>query len=152
VGHLTIEERFWSKVRIGDGCWEWTAALNHWGYGMIGLGGRRDGIERAHRLSAKWAGMDIEGSMVLHRCDNPKCVRPSHLFLGDAKANSQDMVGKGRALDGDRAPYAKLTQAQVDEIRVRREAGETTRKVAPDYEISQSMVSKISRGESWRQR
>lgn len=89
-----VEDRFWDKVRKGEGCWEWTGALTQ-GYGVINLGTGK-GVMRAHRLSYEINVGPVGGLWVLHKCDNPPCVRPDHLFLGDVQANNQDMLGKGR--------------------------------------------------------
>lgn len=100
--NLTPSERFWAKVystippahrpELGP-CWEWTA--NHiQGYGLF-RGPKR--YWRAHRISYEWEyGPFPETLWVLHRCDNHPCVRPSHLFLGTAQDNYDDMVAKGR--------------------------------------------------------
>ena len=96
---LALVDRFWSKVEKGDGakCWLWTAAVNDAGYGIIGIGGRRDGVERAHRLSwMLYHGPIPAGLVVCHRCDVPACVKPEHLFLGTLSDNHQDMRAKGR--------------------------------------------------------
>lgn len=97
------EVRLWSKVPVrGDGCWEFAGAKSHKGYGQLPIW--RDGrsIPRsAHRLSWELANGPIPAGMsVLHRCDNPPCVRPDHLFLGTQSDNMQDMVAKGRAYAG----------------------------------------------------
>ena len=93
----TLAERFWSKVRKADGCWEWTGAATERGYGVLGRGERGLGNEKAHRVS--WMlhhGQIPDGLWVLHRCDNPKCVRPDHLFLGTSDDNIADMHAKSQ--------------------------------------------------------
>ena len=92
---IPLERRFWDKVTMGDGCWEWTGTRHSWGYGL--LGGRRKVHLRAHRVS--WEihfGPIPAGLYILHHCDNPRCVRPDHLFLGTHRDNMADMVKKGR--------------------------------------------------------
>lgn len=92
----SIEERFWEKVRKSpepDGCWEWTASKFRNGYGSFVVLGER----RAHRVSWEIHNGPIpDGLWVLHKCDNPSCVRPDHLFLGDRRTNMLDCVSKGR--------------------------------------------------------
>jgi hypothetical protein len=91
---------FWDKVKIrsGIGCWEWQAYCNKDGYGQVGYQGTVTG---AHRVS--WIlenGPIPDGLCVLHKCDNPSCVRPDHLFLGTRVDNSDDKVAKGRQAKG----------------------------------------------------
>ena len=125
-----LEVRFWIKVNK-DGpipthcpelgcCWIWTASLDKRGYGQFGSRAIRVSPLRAHRVA--WLlsiGPIPEGMCILHRCDNPACVNPSHLFPGDQKANVQDAMAKGRPVinyPGERNPMAKLTNSQVFEI------------------------------------
>ena len=92
----TVEERFWSKVEIipGHECWEWTGGKNRGGYGTFYLAGRTLG---SHRVSYELnIGPIQEGLSVLHRCDNPGCIRPEHLFAGNQTDNISDMIAKGR--------------------------------------------------------
>lgn len=87
--------RFWAKVSKSDNCWEWTAALHDSGYGIFGTGDKR--VDRAHRISWRLVNGDIPaGLFVCHHCDNRKCIRPDHLFLGTNDDNRADMVRKGR--------------------------------------------------------
>lgn len=91
---IPLETRFWQRVEKTDGCWRWTGPLHAFGYGLIWRGGNNVG---AHRIS--WeihVGPIPDGLFVLHRCDNPPCVRPDHLFLGTQADNIHDMVAKGR--------------------------------------------------------
>lgn len=84
---------FWWKVRIGDGCWEWQAARDRRGYGLIRF---RGALHRAHRVSWALAHGELPTACVLHRCDNRSCVRPEHLFLGTQGDNVRDARDKGR--------------------------------------------------------
>jgi len=89
-----LEERFWPKVDKTGDCWLWTGWRNDEGYGYIRDVGR---IVRAHRASYELTqGAIPEGMMVLHKCDNPPCVRPDHLRLGTNGDNMIDMYSKGR--------------------------------------------------------
>jgi hypothetical protein len=151
----TIVARFWSYVRRGAGCWEWQASLQS-GYGQIRVGrNSRTPMMRAHRLS--WElhhGPVPDGLCVLHRCDNRKCVRPEHLFLGTKSDNTRDMVAKGRHhrahLRGERHPAARVTTQQVIDARARRERGETLISIAKDLGLSISGVWAMTRGRSWK--
>lgn len=97
--------RFWSSVvDVPSGCIEWTGRLNDKGYGVIGVYERSECRSRqvlAHRLS--WAivkGVDPGDNLVLHHCDNPKCVREEHLYLGTFRDNVQDCLRRGRHRNG----------------------------------------------------
>ncbi len=94
----SLVDRFWSKFdRPEHGCWEWRAALHEHGYGIMGKGPRSAGLIRAHRVSWLLFNGPIPDDLeVLHHCDNPKCVRPDHLFLGTQKDNIHDCISKGR--------------------------------------------------------
>ena len=107
------QQRFWGRVNKTDlsGCWLWTSTKNREGYGLFTYGGQ---TYRAHRIS--WAltfGRIPKGLLVLHRCDNPSCVRAhEHLFLGTCTDNNRDCMKKGRTAHGDRH-YSKTHPEKV---------------------------------------
>lgn len=93
----SVVDRFWEKVDTSGDCWEWTAYKNQRGYGQVALPGKNGGAILAHRLSAMiHFGMFDSRLCVLHACDNPACVRPEHLRLGDRKRNAEDCTTRGR--------------------------------------------------------
>lgn len=106
--------RFWNKVSRTDGCWEWTAYKTQGGYGQFSF---RDKMIICPRFVWIITHGDIPpGIWVLHKCDNPACVRPGHLFLGTCLDNNRDRANKGRSATGIKAGRAKLTDDDIDEI------------------------------------
>jgi len=94
---IPVEKRFWGKVQKTDSCWIWTGGTNGHGYGSLVIDHTGNHRIYAHRLS--WIihyGEILNGLQVLHKCDNPLCVNPEHLFLGTQKDNMDDMMAKGR--------------------------------------------------------
>lgn len=117
-----VSDRFWEKVDKSKDCWEWTACISSFGYGKFVVH-KGDSPSVAHRLSYSMeVGPIPVGMQVLHKCDNPRCVRPSHLFLGTQKDNVADMHAKGRwryrprNQSGERNPNAILSDAQVSSM------------------------------------
>ena len=122
---FSVEEQFWHLVQKSDGCWLWQGHREPFGYGIIYE--KRDSIRngkrwKAHRLSWTIHYGDIpERVHVLHKCDNPPCVRPDHLFLGTQQDNMTDMCQKGRHKcnfpKGFDHYHSKLTEEQIRYIR-----------------------------------
>lgn len=153
---MRLEGRFWSKVDRDedDECWPWTSVRHPEGYGKIKVGGR---FEYAHRVAMRLEGHDVDGGLVLHECDNPACVNPSHLYLGDQSDNVQDMWDRDRhppneapeTPSGDENPNSKLSRADVEEIRERLADGEVQSSIASEFGVARSSVSHISTGKRW---
>lgn len=137
-----IAERFWKKVDKSGDCWMWTGYKNTKGYGYIGIGSK---TQRAHRVAWELEKGPIpEGIEVCHRCDNPSCVRVSHLFLGAPVDNTADMWSKGRGA-------ARLTEAQVIEIRQRYAQGNVTYiMLASDYGVHWSTIAYAVTRKTWK--
>ncbi len=131
-------------------CWEWQGYRERYGYGTISTGSRSDGTKRkilAHRAAwMAWHGNIPADLAVLHKCDNPACFNPNHLFLGTQADNMRDMAQKGRSNSGARNPGAVLTKEQAVEIFALpgRQAD-----IAARFGVSRSTVGKIKRGEAW---
>jgi hypothetical protein len=147
----TLEQRFWNKVSIGDGCWEWLGARSPSGQGKINSGPPRNRALIASRVGWELVlGMIPQDLCVCHHCDNPACVRPDHLFLGTQAENLHDMAAKGRSGQlGERNCFAKLTATTVLEVRRRVSSGERYAGIASDFGITEATVSDIKRRVSW---
>lgn len=145
-------ERFWEKVDKSGDCWLWTGSRNEKGYGSFG--GADGKLCPAHRKSYELSvGPIPDGLWVLHRCDNPPCVNPAHLFLGDRQANVDDMMAKGRNADnrGERGAKAKLTVAIVFKIRTDYMTGVETswKRLMKRHRIGKTTVRQILNGTTW---
>lgn len=124
---MLLRDRLYGKTRVNPytGCWEWQGYKRN-GYGRITTGSRTDGTRRTsstHRVSYELEYGEIpEGMEVCHKCDNPSCINPKHLFLGTRQDNVNDREAKGRNIvqSGEANRMAKLTQKEVKEARQKR--------------------------------
>lgn len=154
----SLADRFEAKVeRIPFmGCWVWMGATHERGYGIIGLGKRGSGNERAHRTAYRlYRGEIPEGQMILHKCGNTNCVNPWHLEHGTAKDNAADTIRMGRRyqLDnrGTNAKWAKLDEAKVKEIREAKGGKKGTgTALARKFNVSKSAIYRIWEGKNWQ--
>jgi len=151
---------FWLKVdQSGDGCWNWVAAINHAGYGLFSFEKKS---RLAHRISWMiYHGEIPDGLHVLHKCDNPSCVRPSHLWLGRPEDNMKDTRIKGRSASqkyrGNHLPSGekhhfyksghKITREQAMEIR---KSPLTRKEISSHYGVDVSLISMIKSGKIWK--
>ncbi len=151
-------QRFWSHVDKSADCWVWTGSKSD-GYGKCRF---QTKFQNTHRVSWKLANGEIpDGMCVLHKCDNPPCCNPDHLFLGTKLDNARDCIAKGRFPDvashgaktrlmpGDKHRLAKITMADARHIRELRAAGLKLSEIAAIHSISVPRISSICTGKSW---
>lgn len=143
-----LKQRFEKSVSKGDGCWLWTASTRN-GYGRLRVGERK---ATASRVSYElYIGPIPEQMVVCHRCDNPTCVNPAHLFLGSRADNMDDMIAKGRHIAGkargEENGRAKLSLEQVAAIR---QDTRSQSAIAAEYQVGQALISKIKLRKLWR--
>lgn len=147
----TIAERLNRRLgRIPSGCLIWLGASLHFGHGAISIGGRGTGITSTHRVSWMLENGPIpDGMFVCHHCDTPACCEPTHLYLGTAATNTDDMRRRNRfvAHRGEDSTSCRITDEQVRQIRADYTGkwGDYTR-LARQYGISKGYVSDIIRG------
>jgi hypothetical protein len=152
-GMRSAEDRFWAKVDKSheSGCWLWIASLTTSGYGQFKVVAS-DPPVRAHRYAYELVvGPVPDGMVVCHSCDVPRCVNPSHLWVGTHGDNMRDMSTKGRAPQGEtQLRRAVLTEDQVLGVIQMLRSGATHRKIAARYGINSSTVTRINTGGSWK--
>lgn len=144
-----LADRFWEKVdkRDANECWPWLASTKQGGYGRISDECGRP--QQAHRVSYGLTfGPIPDGNVVCHRCDNPRCVNPSHLFLGTQADNLRDMRSKGRGnpLRGIQHPKARLTEELAQLLR---HDPRSHRQLARAFGIGKSTVGMIKARVTW---
>lgn len=138
-------ERFEAKFVKTDGCWEWQASFGSQGYGHFWFEGRP---RPANQVSyVLYVGPILNGLHVLHHCDNRKCVRPDHLFLGTNRENVDDKVSKSRQLKGEALKTSKLTEDQVRQIKCDKRS---QRVIGKTFGVSHTTVGQIKSGLIWR--
>lgn len=145
------EARFWRKVdkRSSQECWPWTAHCDDWGYGTF-KANSSSGVEHATRfLMRTLHGPIPKGLQVCHRCDNPPCVNPNHLFFGTTQDNTKDMVDKGRQAKGVKLWTAKLTEEKVIAMRRFRAAGVELKELGRMFGVAPHTVFTTCTGRAW---
>ena len=154
MGDITKKDKLrfsrFCKLNSATNCLEWTGTLRT-GYGRFYLDGK---WLSAHRVSWEIHNGPIEnGLLVLHKCDNRKCVNPDHLFLGTQKDNMYDMIKKNRnkVLKGSDNPCSKLNEEQVVIIRDSYSNGNVSyRRLADEFDVSPKLIELVVKREVWR--
>lgn len=155
---LSYKERILDRIKVNEetDCWEWQARCeDKMGYGLFWYKGK---LVHAHRaIYMELVGPIPKGLYVLHKCDNPCCVNPNHLFLGDAKANSDDKIMKQRQARGEGQGGAKLTEKDVIAIRERflsfspnKSMSSQCNSIAEDFNVSGKLIRNIYQGKVWK--
>jgi hypothetical protein len=131
------EELFYSKTEMNGECMEWKNYLNKSGYGVQRHKGK---IMLAHRVSYEISYGDTKGLQVLHKCDNPKCVNPEHLFLGTHQDNMTDMIAKGR----------KRTKLEFKDVEFIRSGDLTNKELADKFNVSERTIRYAKHEDNWK--
>jgi len=147
----SIGERFWSKVDkspASGSCWVWKSSIHHKGYGQFRYNG---GMKSSHRVAYELSfGKIPTGMSVLHKCDNPICVNPEHLFCGTHTDNMRDMCRKGR--HSRKKPMARMTASEVIECRRLYALGKATVKdLSKRFSLTFSGMYSVVFGTTWRE-
>lgn len=147
-----LEFTGWTEVvrrpELGP-CWEWNGGKYESGYGQVSTPDGRSKV--AHRMAyLAWVGPLEDGQYACHRCDNPPCMNPAHIFAGTHKENMEDCANKDRNVHGEKTPWSKLTENDVRNIRTAYATGEfSQRELGEAYGVSQSNISFAVRGRTW---
>jgi hypothetical protein len=151
--HNTLEQRLWNqiiKTDNTDDCWNWVGPVNSKKYGSLCLATKRKGVRKstrfyAHRLAWELTNGPIsDGLFVCHKCDNPRCCNPNHLFLGTPKENVEDMILKGR--------YCKhrLRKQQIKDIRNEYANGASQQEIATKYNVPYKVIHRVIFRKTWK--
>ena len=142
----TLKERFEQFFdKTPNSCWIWKGAKHPRGYGEFTINRK---LKYASRVAYElYKGPIPEGYYVCHKCDNPSCVNPDHLFAGMQNDNLQDMVKKGRSNYGEKHPHVKLTEKDV--LNIRKDI-RTQERIAKDYNVSRSTIEDIKAKRTWK--
>lgn len=147
---MNVKERLFSFFNKSDddSCWNWNGGKSR-GYGRFWMNGK---LVMAHRVMYQIStGKNPGVLLVCHRCDNPSCVNPNHLFLGSPKDNMDDRRLKNRHAYGERQGLSKLSSSSVRRIREEFKEGKITKlKLASNYRVHISTICHIIMKKTWR--
>lgn len=143
------------------GCWEWKGAASHFGHGMVTVRGMKPRVQRVHRVVyGLLCGPIAPGLFVCHKCDNPSCCNPAHLFIGTAADNNRDSKSKGRNARGETCGPSRLSADEVRRIRsewagrpksgARSKPGHGSLAMSERFGVSKPTILRVVRGETWK--
>lgn len=151
------KRRFWEKVEVSSsvGCWYWAGHKHKAGHGQFYFRGR---AHYAHRVAWRLTFGRLQGKFVLHRCDNPNCVNPFHLFLGTQADNVADMIAKGRmaygekrARKGEKHGMAELTNKDVKYLRkAHAQNSKTVKELSAQFGVTKACIYDCLKRKTWR--
>jgi hypothetical protein len=144
----TIREKFEQRFERGSGCWNWTGTIEGYGYGVLDHNWKR---YRAHVLALEFDGRPVpKGMVACHHCDNPRCVRPDHLYVGTVKDNAIDAKERGRLRTGSHHHNSRLTEGAVAEMRsvYTGKRGDVS-KLARRFGVSRQTAARAIKGATW---
>ena len=145
--NLSIQERFFMKVEKTDTCWNWMAYRKKTGYGCFCMGVKNN---LAHRVSWELHNGSIpEGLHVLHKCHNPRCVNPDHLYVGTHTDNMNDRIKDGTSPRGEKHHSAKLTEENVKTAKWLLSCGARPLDLSVMYKVAPHCISNIKTGRTW---
>lgn len=159
---MTVLERLWKRSTVDShsGCWEWQGKrkkstpksphMLEYGVIVITKDGKKSSLS-THRLSYYLHNGDIpDGMFVLHKCDNPACWNPEHLYLGTHGRNMQDITDRNRR-KGSNHPRATITEQQAEEIKSTPSTYGSAAKLAAKFGISKHVIHNIRSGKAWKE-
>ena len=139
--YKTLQEVFWNNIKINKNkCWVWRGYVDSKGYGRVFFKGKK---YFAHRFMLIFKNIKIKNKEVCNKCDNPRCVNPEHLFIGNHRDNMIDCLKK------DRWGSAKIKTKEIKEIIYKYQKGFLQKEIAIEYGVSQSQISRIINNKSW---
>ncbi len=146
--HYKIIQKIQSRINVDPitHCWNWIGTLNGNGYGVTTY---QKKIRLVHRLMHEYYMNNLteEKPLVLHRCDNPKCCNPMHLYAGNHQDNMSDKSKRNRMAKGEKQGFAKLTEKQVIDIR---KSIESLSVIAKKYNVGNSTIWNIKHRKTWK--
>jgi|ERR1051326_4475122 hypothetical protein len=152
---MTIEE-FWKSYTVAEnGCWIWNKRLSARGYGRVKMAGAGK-TTHAHRVAFILTKGEIPNGMrACHKCDNPPCINPDHIFLGTAWDNTQDMLRKGRhwVHCGESHGMSKLTAESVKRARIAYATNHSlalVKQLANKFNVHVRVLQKAIKGDTWK--